>query len=230
MISWILCGPGRSGPAVGLIIAGLVLGTLCLAGGASAHQGGEPLGGFQSGFVHPIFGYDHLLAMFAVGIWGAQIGGRAVWELPVTFPLIMAGGGLLGMKEVPLPQVEPMIAASMLVLGLAVFAAWKAPEWAAMVLVGAFAIFHGYAHGTELPAAADPLAYGAGFVIATGAIHILGINFGLLFSRPFKGWIARVAGGAIAVAGLYLLLAPYVMPEPPVSDTAFVVPTLLSSG
>lgn len=174
---------------------------------AYAHTGGGVAGGFIGGFTHPIFGYDHLLAMLAVGIWGAQMGGSAVWSLPVTFPLIMAFGGFLGISGVPVPQVEPAIALSMLVLGLVILASWKAPEWIALILVGAFAIFHGYAHGLELPEAADPMAYAAGFVIATGLIHIVGILFGLLFAKPFDGWVARGAGGAIALAGIYFLAA-----------------------
>lgn len=174
---------------------------------AYAHEEISGYGGFLDGVMHPILGYDHLLAMLAVGIWGAQMGGSSVWTLPVTFPLIMAVGGFLGINGVPIPRVEPAIASSMVVLGLVILARWKAPEWSALIIVGAFAIFHGYAHGKELPEAADPMAYAIGFVVATGLIHIVGILFGILFCRPFGGWIARGAGGAIAAAGLFFLVA-----------------------
>jgi urease accessory protein len=180
-------------------------GTLVTAGAASAHVGGESLGGFGSGFTHPLFGVDHLLAMLAVGIWGAQMGGRSLWTLPVTFPLVMAFGGVVGMAGVPLPDVELGIALSMLVLGLAIAFAWRPFEPAALTIVAVFAVFHGYAHGAELPAAADPVSYSMGFVLATGAIHLLGIAVGLFLGRLFDGKVSRGLGGAIAVGGLYFL-------------------------
>jgi urease accessory protein len=186
------------------IAAGLAL-VLVYAAPAYAHVGGGGLGGFASGFTHPIFGYDHLLAMLAVGIWGAQMGGRAVWTLPVTFPLVMAGGGILGMAGVPLPSVEVGVALSMLVLGLAIAFAWRPFEPVALVIIAAFAIFHGYAHGAELPTAADPAAYSVGFVTATGLIHVVGIATGLLIGKLLNGWVSRGLGGAIAVGGLYFL-------------------------
>lgn len=170
---------------------------------ASAHLESGALGGFQSGFTHPIIGIDHLLAMLAVGIWGAQMGGRSVWALPVTFPLIMAAGGILGMSGIMLPYVESGIALSVFVLGLAILFAWKAPEWAALLLIAFFAVFHGYAHGVELPSAVDPASYSIGFIVATGVIHIAGIGIGLLLGRPWKGRLSRSLGGAIALTGLY---------------------------
>ena len=173
---------------------------------AWAHIAGGQISGFASGFVHPFLGPDHLVAMFAVGLWGAQMGGRAVWRLPVVFPLIMAFGAALAIAQVPLVAVEPAIALSSLVLGLAILAAWRAPEWVALLLVGFFAIFHGVAHGLELPRAVDPLSYGSGFVVATGLIHVVGIGVGLVLEKPFQGWIARAGGGAIALAGVYFLL------------------------
>lgn len=173
---------------------------------ASAHLEGGALGGFQSGFTHPIFGLDHLLAMLAVGIWGAQMGGRNIWTLPVTFPLIMAFGGILGMSGFALPHVELGIALSVFVLGLAIALAWKAPEWAALLLIGVFAVFHGYAHGVELPRAADPASYAIGFVVATGLIHVAGIGIGLLLGRPWNGQLSRALGGAIAVMGIYFAI------------------------
>ena len=171
---------------------------------AEAHTGGT-VGGFVSGFEHPLRGFDHLLAMFAVGIWGAQIGGRSVWELPVAFPIIMAFGGMLGIAGVPLPHVELLIGLSVLGLGLAIAAAWQPIEIISICAVGVFAIFHGHAHGVELPNAADPVAYGVGFVSATGLIHVAGIAFGLLLGRAYHGYVGRAAGGLIAMVGVYFL-------------------------
>jgi urease accessory protein len=175
------------------------------AGAAEAHTGLGNLGGFISGFQHPIFGPDHLLAMLAVGIWGAQIGGRSIWELPVIFPLIMAFGGMLGVAGVPLPHTELFIAISVFTLGTAIAVAWRPSEWVSIAVVGAFALFHGHAHGAELPSAADPISYGVGFVVATGLIHITGILIGLLLGRTYHGMVGRAAGLAIAVAGVFFL-------------------------
>jgi urease accessory protein len=197
---------GRSAPTCRAPFLLAVLVTL-FADGASAHTGVELLGGFLSGFEHPIVGIDHLLAMLAVGIWGAQMGGRAIWTLPVAFPLIMALGGIAGIAGLPLPQVETGIALSLLVLGLVVATAFRPLEGVAVAIIGVFAVFHGYAHGAELPSAADPAAYSAGFVIATGLIHLAGIGIGLSTGRVAGGWLARGAGGAIAVGGVYFLLA-----------------------
>lgn len=177
---------------------------------ALAHVEIGPVGGFQSGFVHPIIGTDHLLAMLAVGIWGAQMGGRNVWTLPVTFPLIMAMGGILGMSGVGLPTVELGIALSVFVLGLAIAFAWKAPEWVALLLIAVFAIFHGFAHGAELPAAVDPASYAVGFVVATGLIHVVGIGIGLLLHRPWKGRVSQALGGIIALMGIYFAAPPLI--------------------
>ena len=171
---------------------------------AEAHTGGLQ-GGFVSGFQHPLFGLDHLLAMFAVGIWGAQIGGRSVWELPVAFPIIMAFGGMLGIAGVPLPHVELLIGLSVLGLGLAIATAWRPIEIISVCAVGVFAVFHGHAHGVELPNAADPIAYSVGFVTATGLIHVAGIGFGLLIGRGYHGYVGRAAGGLIALMGVYFL-------------------------
>lgn len=173
---------------------------------AAAHQQAGVAGGFVSGFLHPIFGPDHVIAMVAVGLWGAQLGNPAIWILPITFPLIMAVGGLLGVIGVPVPSVEIGIAMSAIALGAVVALAARPPLWAAMVLVGIFAIFHGHAHGTELPDAANPLAYGVGFVLATGLLHLTGIMIGLLIARPLGATAVRVCGGAIAIAGAYFLV------------------------
>jgi urease accessory protein len=176
-------------------------------GGAFAHITQGSAGGFGQGFAHPLTGADHFLAMFAVGIWGAQMGGRAVWALPVTFPLIMAAGGLAGMLGLPLPHVEIGIALSILALGSAIALAWRPLELVALVLIGVFAICHGYAHGVELPSAADPADYAAGFVIATGLIHVLGVAVGLGLGKPFDGRLARTLGAVIAIGGVYFLVA-----------------------
>ena len=193
------------GPSPNLVLA--LLAYVASAVPAYAHTGTGPLDGFLSGFQHPIFGVDHLLAMLAVGIWGAQMGGRAVWTLPVVFPAIMTIGGVIGILGIPVPRVEIMIALSMLGLGLTIALAWKPHEALAIVVISVFAIFHGYAHGAELPEAADPISYAFGFVGATGLIHIAGIIFGLGLGILANGWVSRGAGAAIAAAGVYFLSA-----------------------
>jgi len=174
---------------------------------AEAHIIQGPVGGFTSGLAHPFLGADHLLAMLAVGIWGAQMGGTRIWSLPVTFPLVMAIGGILGMTGFPLPHVELGIALSMLALGAAIAFTWRPAEWIALLLIAVFAICHGYAHGVELPNAAEPAAYATGFVVATGTIHVIGIGIGLLLGKLFDRWFSRGLGGAISIAGLYFLIA-----------------------
>jgi urease accessory protein len=151
--------------------------------------------------MHPILGWDHVAAMVAVGLWGAFLGRSAIWILPVVFPFVMAFGGALGVTGVSLPAVETGIAASAIVLGAMVAFAARPPIWVAAVLVGAFAVFHGHAHGTELPHAANALAYSIGFVIATGLLHLSGIAFGVLERWPAGKTAIQVGGGAIALAG-----------------------------
>ena len=171
--------------------------TLALAALASstfAHTGTGGLGGFASGFMHPILGWDHVIAMVAVGLWGAFLGRPAIWVLPIVFPLVMAFGGALGVAGVPIPSVETGIALSAIVLGAMVAFAARPPLWAAAVIVGAFAIFHGHAHGTELPESANPLVYCFGFVVATGLLHLAGIAFGLVVRwRGAGSWITASA-------------------------------------
>jgi len=179
---------------------------LCLAAVSPvlAHTGSVS-GGFAGGLSHPLFGLDHAMAMVAVGLWGAFLGAPAIYVLPVVFPLVMALGGVLGILGVPLPGVEIGIAVSATILGMMVALAARLPLWVAGAIVGAFAICHGHAHGAELPPGADAVAYSAGFVIATGALHLCGIAFGLLAHWP-KGRLAvRTAGGGIAIAGLMFL-------------------------
>jgi len=175
------------------------------AGMADAHVGAGVSGGFTSGFTHPIFGWDHVAAMFAVGLWGAFLGYPAIWILPVVFPLVMAFGGALGVMGIPVPAVETGIAVSAIVLGIMVAFAVRPPIWVAALIVGAFAIFHGHAHGTELPVAANPLAFSLGFVIATGMLHLLGIAFGLLVRWPIGQVAVQAGGGIIALAGVGFL-------------------------
>lgn len=171
----------------------------------NAHEAGGIAGGFISGFLHPLFGWDHVIAMVAVGLWGAFLGSPALWILPIVFPLVMALGGALGVAGVPLVAVETGIAVSAIVLGAMVALAMRPPLWVAAIIVGFFAIFHGYAHGTELPQAANPLAYSLGFVIATGLLHVCGIAFGLLVHWPAGKMAVRIGGGCISLAGLGFL-------------------------
>ncbi|WP_068116485.1 HupE/UreJ family protein [Tropicimonas marinistellae] len=166
---------------------------------AFAHTEAGMAGGFVSGFTHPILGWDHVVAMVAVGLWGAFLGAPAIWLLPVIFPLVMAFGAALGVAGVPIPAVEAGIASSAIVLGMLIALAVRLPLWLAGAIVGLFAIFHGYAHGAELPEAANPLAYGVGFVVATGLLHLIGIAFGLLVRWP-AGTVAIRAGGVVISA------------------------------
>lgn len=176
-----------------------------VAGSAVAHTGEGLSGGFASGFAHPLLGWDHVAAMVAVGLWGAFLGSPAIWILPVVFPLVMALGGAMGVAGIPVPAVETGIAASALVLGLMVLFSVRPPIAVAAILVGAFAIFHGHAHGTELPDAANAVAYSVGFVIATGLLHLAGIALGGLVRWPAGRWLVRACGGGIALAGVGFL-------------------------
>lgn len=188
-----------------LAVAVSVTAVMIVAGAAEAHVIQQGTGGFGSGFEHPLTGPDHFLAMFAVGLWGAQMGGRSVWTLPVTFPLIMVAGGIAGMAGLPLPGVEIGIALSVIALGLAIAFTWHPSAWVALILISVFAVCHGYAHGAELPNAADPADFAIGFVVATGLIHLCGIGVGLALTKPLDGRITRALGAVMAVAGLYFL-------------------------
>jgi urease accessory protein len=188
-----------------LILLGALVGLIGLTtiAPAYAHEvSGDFEGGFASGFTHPFYGWDHVAAMVAVGIWGAFLGRPAIWVLPITFPIVMALGGALAIAGVTIPLIEPGIAASSLVIGLAILMAWRAPLPLAALIVAAFAVFHGYAHGAELPHATDPTAYAVGFVLATGLLHLAGIVFGLLADRPRGVLVLRGSGGVIAVLGV----------------------------
>ncbi len=172
---------------------------------AWAHIGQGRAEGFLAGLRHPVSGLDHVLAMVSVGLWGAQLGAPAVWLLPVTFPMVMALGGMLGLLGVPLPGVEAAIALSGILLGFSVAAEWRPPLGVAAVMVGFFAVFHGHAHGSELPAGANGLLYSIGFVVATGTLHASGIALGLVHRWGWGRLALRVAGGLVAAAGAFFL-------------------------
>ena len=172
---------------------------------ADAHVVRGEAVGFLSGFEHPVSGLDHVIAMVAVGLWGAQLGRPAIWILPVTFPLVMAAGGFLGLIGVPLPGSEVAIALSGICLGAAVLAELKPPLWAAATLVGVFGLFHGYAHGAELPPGQNALLYSLGFILATGMLHATGIAIGLVHRWRWGKLALRGAGAAILSGGAWFL-------------------------
>jgi urease accessory protein len=176
-----------------------------LASPAIAHVQSGQAAGFVTGFLHPISGLDHVLAMVAVGLWGAQLGAPAIWLLPITFPIVMALGGFLGLLGVPLPGVEIGITASAILLGAAVMTERRPQLYAAAALVGFFAVFHGHAHGTELPPGQSALLYSLGFVMATGCLHAIGIAIGTVHRWPTGRIVLRVAGGGVGLAGLFFL-------------------------
>jgi urease accessory protein len=173
---------------------------------AFAHPGDHSHFGFAAGFAHPLTGLDHLLAMVAVGLWASQLGGRALWLLPLTFPVVMAAGAALGLSGVTLPWVEIGITASVLVLGAAVALTYRPTLAVSLPLIGLFALLHGYAHGVELPVQTSALGYCAGFVVATLALHLAGLAIGLAANRLPVRFAARTAGGAIAAVGAVLLV------------------------
>jgi urease accessory protein len=186
----------------------LTIALSAVASPAFAHTGTGLPGGFLSGFFHPLTGYDHMLAMVSVGLWGAFLGRPLIIALPVIFPTVMVVGAGLAMAGVPAPPTEIGIAVSVLLLGAAIAAAWRAPIWAACLIVGVFALFHGYAHGKELPSAADPIGYAVGFVLATGLLHVCGIGIGLINNRPGGVIATRLLGGIVAASGVaFLFLA-----------------------
>jgi urease accessory protein len=172
---------------------------------AFAHIQNGAAAGFLTGFVHPISGLDHVLAMVAVGLWGAQLGAPAIWVLPVAFPLVMAFGGMLGLIGVPVPGIEYGIAASAILLGAAVLFEVRASLVVTALLVGIFAIFHGHAHGTELPLGQSALLYSMGFVIATGCLHALGIGIGAVHRWTWGEKLLRAAGAVVAIGGVFFM-------------------------
>jgi len=172
---------------------------------AWAHEETGQAAGFLAGLSHPVSGLDHVMAMVAVGFWGAQLGAPALWALPVAFPMVMAVGGMLGLMGIPLPGVELGIALSAVALGAMVLGEVKPTLPVAAGLVGFFAIFHGHAHGTELPDGASGLYYSIGFVMATGLLHAAGIGFGMIHKWPHGPAILRAAGGLVLLGGIYFL-------------------------
>jgi len=172
---------------------------------ALAHIESGQAAGFITGLQHPWSGLDHVLAMIAVGLWGAQLGNPAMWLLPVTFPMVMSIGAMMGLLGFPLPGVEIGIALSAVLLGILVLQEVRPKLIIAAVLVGFFAIFHGHAHGTELPAGQSGLLYSMGFVMATGCLHGIGITLGLVHRWPAGKIALRIAGAFIAVMGVTFL-------------------------
>ncbi len=185
----------------------LLLFLLILPAITFAHiENGTGGSGFLTGMLHPVTGLDHVIAMVAVGLWGAQLGAPALWVLPVAFPVIMAFGGALGAMGLGLPGVEIGIALSGLFLGAMVLFNVKMPLWVALIPISIFAVFHGHAHGTEMPKLSVPLMYASGFVIATGLLHLSGIAIGGLWRWSIGQWIVRGSGGIIAALGAYFLV------------------------
>jgi urease accessory protein len=197
----------RAGSAVNaaVVFAAAAIAVISTISPAFAHEGARLVGGFTSGFTHPLLGWDHVAAMVAVGLWGAFLGAPAIWVLPVVFPMVMSVGGAPGILGVPLPGVEIAVATSAIVLGLMVAVAARPPIWLAAIVVGTFAVFHGHAHGTELPAAADGVAYAGGFVLATGLLHLSGVTLGLLTKWDIGRFAIRTLGCGITAAGLSFL-------------------------
>jgi urease accessory protein len=177
---------------------------------AFAHLSPGEHGSFLAGATHPLFGTDHVLAMVAVGLWAALLGGRALWLVPSAFVGTMLVGFLLAMAGAPLPFVEPTILASVVVIGLLVAVALPVPVWGSMGVVGFFALFHGFAHGGEM-GAAGAFEYAAGFAVATAMLHLVGLAAGLTLGKLLGGRtgmvVTRVAGGLTALGGLWLALA-----------------------
>ena len=188
-------------------IAGTMVGFAILSSHVAEAHEAHAADGFISGLTHPLYGLDHVIAMVAVGLWGGQLKKPAIWLLPVTFPVVMAIGGMFGSRGIPLPYVEVGIAASAIVLGIMIAASLKPPLWVAALIVGAFAVFHGHAHGTELPEAAAPLSYSVGFVVSTGLLHLIGIAFGLLVDWEWGEKVVRAGGGVIACIGIFFLVS-----------------------
>lgn len=183
----------------------LTTASYCCASPALAHSAKGLSGGFAAGFLHPFTGMDHLLAMVSVGLWGAFLGRPMIAALPVIFPAVMAFGALLAILNMPQPPIELGIAVSVLALGAAIAFGYRAPIWLAGGLTGMFGLFHGYAHGAEIPSLADPVAYSTGFVLATGSLHVAGIGVGMASKLPGGAVAIRAIGALISLCGVYFL-------------------------
>jgi urease accessory protein len=183
------------------IAASVAVAGILVASGADAHVFGEHAGGFGVGFAHPFGGLDHVLAMIAIGVWAAQFGARTNWAMPLSFLAAMVAGGALAIADLPLPHVDAGIAASVLMLGLLIAIAIRLPVAVGALLSAAFALWHGYAHGAEMPAMISPAGYALGFLLATSAL----IGIGLVVGRTLGGRSVRLAGLGVAAAGAALL-------------------------
>lgn len=192
-----------------LLAAGICAAIVQFPETAFAHVEGEAISGFFSGLSHPVSGWDHILAMIAVGLWGALLGPPALWILPIAFPIAMAAGGMLGLLGIPLPWVEIGIAASSIVLGLFIVTNMRLSLAVAIPLVMIFALFHGHAHGTELSPGADAVLYSMGFVIATGLLHAFGIGIGAVDRLPMGRTVLRALGGGVLLGGTYFLIGAF---------------------
>lgn len=190
-----------------------VLAIAALAAGSALAHPGHPTSmmnasaSLGAGFEHPFSGIDHLLAMLAVGLWAPQNKQRALWVLPLAFPLMMVVGALLAIGGLSMPAVETGIAASVAVLGLLIAFAVRMPLWASTLVVSVFALFHGYAHGAELPHGTSAALYGAGFILATAILHAAGLGIGLVAGQKMADRVVRIGGVGIAAVGAYLLAA-----------------------
>ena len=185
-----------------LIVAGALLPSF-----AYAHVGAGEASGFMHGLTHPISGLDHICAMVAVGLWAAQMGGRSVWAVPLTFVSVMILGGVMGMMGISLPFAETGIVLSVLMLGILIAASIRLPLWLSSSMVGLFALCHGHAHGAEMPDSASVMTYAFGFILSTATLHILGIMFGLGMHRLAHKQVMRWVGASVALCGVYLAVS-----------------------
>jgi urease accessory protein len=176
----------------------------------NAHSLTSNSSGFGSGFSHPILGIDHFLVMLGIGVWGAQMGGRRMWSLPISFPLIMCIGAIISISNIFMfIYVEYVIVLSVIILGLFILLKWLPNEIIALLIISFFAVFHGYAHGNEIPKAIDPLSFIIGFVISTGLIHLVGILLGYILNNFYKGILSRVLGIFIFILGITFIIRNY---------------------
>ena len=195
--------------SLNLLLPAVLFSVVLLSAPAQAHEiAGSTGGGFFSGLLHPVLGLDHFLAMVSVGLLSAQIGGRAIWTIPTTFVLVMLVGGILGMAGIPFLSVELGIAFSVFALGFAIAADKYVPILSSTIFVGIFALFHGHAHGAEMPIVAQPALYALGFIAGTASIHVLGVLIGLVADKlPDGPMLVRFIGAGIAGIGLHLLIS-----------------------